>query len=256
MTPSQVLEVGIAMCGTGVGSSIRYGRYNATFLDASMKRAVNQVRTYCGDPPGPPPTPFSVVGAIYQDYDRDRTRDADEPPIPNVLVTLISSRDGSVYSGMSNGQGNYTFLDLAAGDYMIAVDESTLPPGHLNTGGGAVLVGKRVVTNYDFPVRVNALLGFVYRDYNRNFLYDAGDTPYSGVTLNLINSGGNLVRVTTTDSNGQYNFRALPSDTYTITVDPSSIDSGWRSVPASRTRAVNRNSNLGGLDFAIQPPAN
>ncbi|MBX7144309.1 MAG: hypothetical protein K1X79_07640 [Oligoflexia bacterium] len=63
----------------------------------------------------------------------------------------------------------------------------------------------------------------VWIDTDKDGEQDAGETPVSGVTVNLYNSGNTLVATTTTDSSGEYLFSGLSANTsYCIRLDNAS----------------------------------
>ena len=258
MSASQVLEVGTAMCSTQRGNWLAFLSHDLTLITNEVQQAINDVRAICGDPLGPTPTPFSVTGRIFTDYNSNGVYDpTTEQPLAGVTVDLTSNGGNTVREAISDNNGTYTISALAAGNYTIDILDNTLPVGHADLNGGTqIIVGQTIALGYDFGVRVNSLSGMAFRDNNLNALYEAGsDTPYSGVEVRLTNGVGALVGTTTTDATGMYIFRGLSFDTYTLTVNPSTIDTGWASNPASRIRLVTDTSNISALDFAIQRPA-
>lgn len=68
----------------------------------------------------------------------------------------------------------------------------------------------------------SSLSGYVVDDKGEVYSWDTIDVPYSGVTVVLKDSDGNVVDTTTTDQNGYYEFTELRGGTYTVEVDRSS----------------------------------
>ncbi len=64
----------------------------------------------------------------------------------------------------------------------------------------------------------------VWSDYNADG-FQVGEPGIQGFTVELYDSGNNLIATTTTDSNGDYLFDDLASGVYTVVVTPSG---GWR----------------------------
>ncbi len=88
------------------------------------------------------------------------------------------------------------------------------------TAGKANGLGDIVAACGPAPIQIGNI---VWLDLDKDGVYDAGETPLSGVTVQLYNSSGTLISSTTTDSNGQYLFSNLDFDsTYTIKLCNSS----------------------------------
>jgi hypothetical protein len=64
------------------------------------------------------------------------------------------------------------------------------------------------------PLEVRQLLachvisGYVYHDANNNGLFDPGETPLAGSTLELVNSGGQVIATAVSGADGSYAFSA------------------------------------------------
>lgn len=61
----------------------------------------------------------------------------------------------------------------------------------------------------------NVISGYVYHDANNNGVFDAGETPIQNSTLQLQDTGGNVISTATSDATGFYQFETDQ------TVDPS-----------------------------------
>ncbi|TAE54679.1 MAG: hypothetical protein EAZ87_21690, partial [Nostocales cyanobacterium] len=77
---------------------------------------------------------------------------------------------------------------------------------------------------------------FVYEDKNANGIQNAGDNGISGVTVNLLDTNGNVIASTTTGSNGEYSFTVIPGDYKVQFVQPN----GYEVTP----RQVGSNSSI------------
>ena len=70
----------------------------------------------------------------------------------------------------------------------------------------------------------------MFNDLNGNGTLDPGDPGLSGWTVDLLDSVGNIVATTVTDSNGDYSFSDLGPGTYTVQED---LQPGWvQTAPA------------------------
>ena len=180
-----------------------------------------------------------IIGnEVWNDTDGDGIRDNGEPGIGGVTVTLrgagadgvFGTGDDTTATTTTNAAGYYYFTGLANGDYQV---QPTTASGPLV--GATLTVGPQSNTNPTSPVTVTPGLDYTqadfgfqrtgthsitdrfFRDVNLNAAYDAGtDTFVSGITVNLFDSGGNLVATTITDANGQVVFTGLPNGTYSI----------------------------------------
>lgn len=75
--------------------------------------------------------PISVVRvSVFLDGDRDGQRDADEPLLPGVSVSLSGPRERNFRTGP---EGSYWATALVRGSYLLGVDLSSLPAGHVLT---------------------------------------------------------------------------------------------------------------------------
>jgi len=65
-------------------------------------------------------------------------------------------------------------------------------------------------------VAPSTISGLVFLDQNNNGTQNGADTGISGVTIELLNSGGTVITSTITDANGGYSFTGLAPATYSI----------------------------------------
>ncbi|KQY88289.1 hypothetical protein ASD35_11915 [Pelomonas sp. Root1444] len=189
----------------------------------------------------------SLAGHVYADIaPANGQRDAGEPPLPGVTVTLTGTDflGRNVSTALTTAaDGSFSATGLLPGSYQL--DETqpagtgdgperlgsvggsargTANPGGVNDRFGAiVLASEEAGTGYDFGERGGQITGNVYVDGNANGQRDAGELPIAGVTLTLTgtSAGGLPVSLTaTTGADGQYLFDGvLPSDAtgYVIT---------------------------------------
>jgi hypothetical protein len=89
-------------------------------------------------------------------------------------------------------------------------------------GAGFDFPGRNWATYFTYTVQEpTASLGdFVWEDQNQNGVQDSGEPGIPGVTVELLDSDGNLLATTTTDANGQYQFSELTPGGYSVRFVP------------------------------------
>ena len=190
----------------------------------------------------------SIAGSVYNDLNGNGVRDAGEPGIPMVSVTLAGTDvNGNqvAASATTNADGEYVFPGLPAGSY--TVTEPTQPAGYadglesVGTAGGVTpqldtimtvpLGGGVQSTGYDFgELGVNSLSGFVYLDFDLNAARTTGpgtpDRPIPGALVLLTGTdlaGNPITRSAITDADGFYEFTDLPAGSYRITENQDAL---------------------------------
>ncbi|MFN8178727.1 MAG: SdrD B-like domain-containing protein [bacterium] len=79
-----------------------------------------------------------IDGVVWQDDDRDGVEDAGEPPLSGVRLTLSDGAGGYLEDTHTGVTGDFAFTSHCAGNYVVAVDPSTLPAGLEPTTCGGV----------------------------------------------------------------------------------------------------------------------
>jgi uncharacterized repeat protein (TIGR01451 family) len=181
---------------------------------------------------------------LYQDVNNNNVWDAGD--------TLLATT-------FSNENGRYFFGGLAAGEYVVRVDASTLPTGVTNTvdpdaaspgdNQSAITLaagGSNVVQDFGYrdTTTPNTVSGTLWRDTNANGVLNGAEAGrFENVTIVLKNSSGNLIATTTTDASGNYSFANLPDGTFTVHVsdDTNVLNGYWKSTG---TAGSDNNSQL------------
>lgn len=199
----------------------------------------------------------------------------------------------------TNSAGNYLFTGLPEGAYRVVVNPDGSGDGQtpgaiysshdlgdpdVRDGTGSstadnetdvILRDGRSNFDADFAYRYagvdadGASIGDqIFYDLNGDGDFDSGsDSGISGVTVTLLDSGGNPVATTITDNNGNYQFSGLPAGEFTISVtdgnnvlqgltqtsEPGTLDGGTAcaSCSSSNTLTIGLNSDNNQQDFGF-----
>gem|GEM_PF-1423490 len=183
----------------------------------------------------------SIGDRIWIDLNGNKKQDPNEPGIPDIVLSLFDLDDNLVVTALTDGNGNYLFSNLVAGDYKILIHPDTLPEGLQATfdGDGLDTPNQIEVTldadefndgqDFGYQLLPAEVSGFVFQDFDGsdgNTYRPDMDKPIVGVLLKM--SGFDLFdnpffRIEQTDFEGRYTFANLIPGTYTVTVDLSSV---------------------------------
>ncbi|MEZ4714912.1 MAG: SdrD B-like domain-containing protein, partial [Caldilineaceae bacterium] len=164
--------------------------------------------------------------------------------LAGIVVELLDSQNTVILTQTTGSSGLYAFTSLPAGDYRVRVgDSSTYPVNgsiladYIPTvliGGTAdntnkdeagypvALAADEVNMTADFGYTDLSVIGdFIWWDQNEDGIQDAGEPGIPGVTVTLLDSGGNPVGAPViTGPNGEYLFENLLPGDYTVVVTP------------------------------------
>jgi uncharacterized repeat protein (TIGR01451 family) len=176
--------------------------------------------------------PSGVIGATVTDsFPSDLT---------NISWTSVASGGASGNDASGSGNINDT-VDMPSGSsivYTVLATVSTTNAQISNTASVAVPsgvtesnTGNNSATDLDtLDTALASLSGFVYFDENDDGIFDANETPLSGVDIVLFQNGAEIDR-TTTDANGAYLFDDLDPGTYVVREEqPSAFVDGQETV--------------------------
>jgi len=195
-----------------------------------------------------------IAGWVYVDGNNDGIRQAGEPGIPGVTLTITGrSASGLVVNAtaVTDATGRYVFTGLLPADAAGYTVRETQPvtyadgldavgtldgtasgkPGNDELSAIAYRGGNG--DNYNFGERGASIAGTVYNDANRNGTREPQDLPIAGVTITLTGTdaaGQPVTRTAVTGPDGRYELTGLPvpgTGGYTITeTQPSGYDEG------------------------------
>ncbi len=174
---------------------------------------------------------YTITGEVFEDANGNGVEDS-ETGIGSVRLSLytdnnnngiIDGADMVIATTDTAPDGSYMF-NAASGNYLIQVDTSdTDIPAWFSLSGTNPLeadVDWANVTDVDFPFSELAVItDELWIDTNGNGIQDAGESWFSGSTVELRDSLGNLVDTTTTDSNWNYVFLGVTPGNYYVEFD-------------------------------------
>ncbi|HRL77031.1 MAG TPA: SdrD B-like domain-containing protein, partial [Candidatus Accumulibacter phosphatis] len=200
--------------------------------------------------------PIAQLGTIgdlvWEDLDFDGVRDAGEPGIVGVTVNLRDSSGTLVATETTNASGLYLFNNVAQGTYQVEVlaptdylftirdaggddgldsDVGTTGSGGLGLSGPIFLSPGQTNLTIDAGLYRKATLGDrVWLDKDNDGIQDTNEKGVSNVGVRLLDSSGQQIATTTTDSIGNYKFVDLNPGSYTLEFDKSVALTGAVSV--------------------------
>ncbi|MEK6234617.1 MAG: carboxypeptidase regulatory-like domain-containing protein, partial [Planctomycetales bacterium] len=227
--------------------------------------------------------PGTVSGFVYHDRDDDGARDAGEEGIADAVVRLLDDQGAIVASAATDVDGAYRFENLEHGTYSLleeqpvalidGLDSAGTAGGIANNPGDSIseiqLASGTQAQEYNFGELVPASIsGRVHADLDGDCVIDPGETPLENVTIQLLNSGGDVVASTVTDATGAYRFDDLPPGVYGVQeVQPGGFfnggvgigSAGGTNAPAQpdliRDVALVSGEQATGYNFCEHPPS-
>ena len=177
----------------------------------------------------------AISGNIYQDENRDKTKNGDDINLSGVTVTLVDGSGNVVATTTTDASGNYNFPGLLDGTYTVKVDttgklagfeQTEDPSGAANSQSNPITFTRNDpdVADVNFGYAKNyTVTGSVYYDKDRNSSMGTGEQGFGGITVNLLDKDGNIAATTTTAADGSYSFGKLPAGKYSVEVEQSDL---------------------------------
>ena len=187
---------------------------------------------------------------VNQDLDRDNSYDAgDDPPQPGIDITVRDAQ-GKTKHGRTGSDGRYVLEgtdDLAGGLYFVVaeipsvLDLVPVPESEtyaplsttvdVSADSQTVRMGVAVKAEEAEPPPAElsgpaeaepsrparfAVGDLVWRDTDRSGVHQEGESSVSRISVQLLNSDGDVVESTVSSSTGRYVFDNLAAGTYSI----------------------------------------
>ena len=165
---------------------------------------------------------------VWSDIDGDGVRDAGEPGIPGVVVSIADPDGNVVETQTTDVNGAYEFEQFPGFTWVVSI---AAPTGYTSTfdrdGGDLASTAINPTTNefdIDFGLQPDpgSISGSVFTDRTNDGLFDAGqqEVALPGVTVDLTGqdlAGNSVTASTTTAADGSYSFINVPAGTYQVT---------------------------------------
>lgn len=187
----------------------------------------------------------AIRGTIFNDVNGNGVKDTGEPSLPNWLIRLTGVRMDSV---LTDSSGNYTFINLTPGNYVVT---GQLQTGWLRTLPGApgnyalTIIGGTDATEKDFGnFQLGTISGIKFNDVSENGIRDNGEPGLSSWRIRL-SKNGSQIDSAFTDANGNYVFTDLTAGTYTVSEKPRV---GWVQTTTPATYTVDVVSGTAATD--------
>ncbi len=188
----------------------------------------------------------SIGDTVWFDTDGDGTQDAGETGLPDIDLTVVGAgfdgvldtADDLVFETTTGSDGGYVVDGLPAGPYRVTVDTTSLgenlePTYDLDGGedhtAELTLGDGEDRDDADFGYEGLGTIGdHVWHDEDGDGEKDADEPGIPGVTVELLDSDGNVIDSTTTAKDGSYLFTDVPFGDYEVRVKGSTVPPEFR----------------------------
>ncbi len=162
-----------------------------------------------------------ITGKVYIDADNDGTYDIGEEGISGVTLTLndgtsdvatvVTDENGDYFFSVSNTAPTYSITETQPTDYDNGTENSS------NVISGVTVTSGNTTSDNNFGEVVSSISGFVKFDTDGDSTTTTDDqSGLSNITIQLLDSGDNVVATTLTKYDGSYEFTNLKAGTYSI----------------------------------------
>jgi len=180
------------------------------------------------------------LGSISGSVSEDLTNNGDgDVGLSDIEIKLLDVDGNYITSEFTDVNGDYEFIDIAAGDYILM---EVQPVGYDNVDDGddsddgdaddgvfdsddmisvTITSGENDSDNNFVEAQFGTISGYLSK--NQTMINDDGDVitislPSEGVEVTLFDSNGNILSTETTTANGYYEFLGIAAGDYVVSV--------------------------------------
>ena len=169
----------------------------------------------------------TISGLKFEDHDGSGAQEAGEDGLAGVTINLLDTNGVVLRTDVTATDGSYEFLDVAPGDYRVSENvptgfQQTLP----DVGQGGYypvtmpLEGEAEGLDFGNQPLVGSIFGVKWNDEDSDGFRRDFEVGIAGVTIELVDANGQVVRTTTTidgaPDTGYYEFLDVPEGLYTV----------------------------------------
>jgi uncharacterized protein (DUF2141 family) len=196
---------------------------------------------------------ITISGKAFNDLNGNGVFDKNELTLPGWEIQLKNLTTGVTATAVTDKAGVYTFPNLGPGVYQV---RELVRPGWVQTTpnpSDLPAVSGKDVSNVLFGnFRQVSITGRVFEDLNRDGKFDPNEQGIPGITVNLLDANGKVIRSLTTDKAGGYAFAELGPGTYSAKVVlPTSFIATEPVPPISAPINPQSGENFPDTDFGI-----
>ena len=193
------------------------------------------------------PGTASLSGRLFMDNNNNDIDDDGDMGVAGQTVQLLDFSDGGevIAETVTDGDGNYTFEGLNAGEYRVrfldegfgnkvfvardvgdddTIDSDVTTIGDAGNGSTNTIILDVGEDRTDVDAGIECpsdavISGRLFMDNNANAVEDAGDTGVAGQTVELVeamSAEAAVVATAETDADGYYQFDGLPAGVYRV----------------------------------------
>jgi uncharacterized repeat protein (TIGR01451 family) len=183
--------------------------------------------------------PGSIGDRIFYDANHNGSWDAGEG-IVGVTLTLQDNLGNTIATTTTGADGSYLFNGLLPNTYKVIIDATNFNSGNpLNSYATQIDPDAGTANQVTVPLNmaennlavdyaympVGTITGTIFKDLDNGSDIDAGEGT-AGVTVELLDSGNNVIAFTSTNGSGVYTFNNVEVGSYIVRVASSSFNSG------------------------------
>ncbi|MFC0309905.1 SdrD B-like domain-containing protein [Gallibacterium trehalosifermentans] len=181
--------------------------------------------------------PGAVEGKLFDDYNFSGQPDGSEKGIENVTVRLLKADNSIVATTQTDKSGNYRFADIDQGQYKVVFGELANGAHYSDSNTYPVQVNVQQTSRVNVATyQLATVSGTAWYDENRDQQLTSEDNLLTDLTVQLLNTQGEVVATTTTDERGQYSFSVRPGE-YKVAFARKGLETGQHFVDQERSES-------------------